>query len=489
MRDTCFDTLLTLSRTASHERVQLTCTKGSLMVAIKNRFLVPKVNNQVTEPLVEKVNSISQLSLPVMITQALLRAAKQASGGAASPSSAATAATTTTKPGFSIHDAMQRDDDEEEQEMEQVIEEEEDEYPRTPEYIDVSEQGTISNASRLDRVLLKDKKKYKLSSKSSSIMTSADISYLFDTNIPSSQREILLMKFELPADTRNHLIGALTALNILLENEQVIRSMVFQDKYPNAAMVDQMMMDMDEETFSPCKSKTALPEHIRYLAQNLVQLSAHPALDEWASMNYRKYPLNRINEAKASGIYNDVIEWICSCAELPLSMHYQSDTGNQDVNSSSSSSSSSQDDSESSDQDQIGFVTIHKIKPRKQRQTMSQQFRFRHRRHRRHGNKHRSFYHSDDDSSSEDSNSFMTDGDSDDVNDRRMLSAGVNATAHVYPQRRKIESAAERMGETRRKGEHFDLDDILSISYASEYYLGFSNRALVLLSSLARHGK
>ncbi|KAL7326104.1 hypothetical protein PS15p_208492 [Mucor circinelloides] len=468
VRDTCFDTLLTLSRTASHERVQLTCTKGSLMVAIKNRFLVPKVNNQVTEPLVEKVNSISQLSLPVMITQALLRAAKQASGGAASPSSAASAATTTAKPGFSIHDAMQRDDDEEEQEMEQVIEEEEDEYPRTPEYIDVSEQGTISNASRLDRVLLKDKKKYKLLSKSSSIMTSADISYLFDTNIPSSQREILLMKFELPADTRNHLIGALTALNILLENEQVIRSMVFQDKYPNAAMVDQMMMDMDEETFSACKSKTALPEHIRYLAQNLVQLSAHPALDEWASMNYRKYPLNRINEAKASGIYNDVIEWICSCAELPLSMHYQSDTGNQGVSgNSSSSSSSSQDDSESSDQDQIGFVTIHKIKPRKQRQTMSQQFRNRHRRHRRHGNKHRSFYHSDDDSSSEDSNSFMTDGDSDDANDRRMLSAGVNATAHVYPQRRKIESAAERMGETRRKG--------------------FSNRALVLLSSLARH--
>lgn len=86
----------------------------------------------------------------------------------------------------------------------------------------------------------------------------------------------------------------------------------------------------------------------------------------------------------------------------------------------------------------------------------------------------------------------MTDGgDSEkDGNDRRMLSAGTNATAaHVYPQRRRIESAAERLGETRRKGEHVDLDDILSISYASEHYLGFSNRALVLLNSLARHGK
>ncbi|CAO3652222.1 unnamed protein product [Mucor fragilis] len=490
VRDTCFDTLLTLSRTASHERIQLTCTKGSLMVAIKNRFLVSKVNNQVTEPLLEKVNSISQLSLPVMITQALLRAAKQASGGeGTSTSSAATATATAIKPGFSIHDAMQRDDDEDEQqEMEQVIEEEEEEYPRTPDYVDVSEQGTISNASGMNRVLLKDKKMHKLSSKSTvSIMTSADISYLFDTNIPSSQREILLMKFELPLDTRNHLIGALAALNILLENDQVVRSMVLQDRYPNAAMVDQIMMDMGDETFSPpCKTKTAsttstLPEHIRHLIENLVQLSAHPALEEWASMHHRKYPLNRITEARASGMYNDVIDWICSCAEMPLAVYDQYDTHDQDVNgnsssgnSSSSSGSSNHDDSQSSDEEHIGFVTIHKQKPRKQRHSMmsQQQIRYRHRRrryHHHHGNQYRSLYYSDDDSSYS-SHSSMTDGgDSEkDGNDRRMLSAGTNATAaHVYPQRRRIESAAERLGETRRKG--------------------FSNRALVLLNSLARH--
>lgn len=479
------------------------------MVAIKNRFLVSKVNNQVTEPLVEKVNSISQLSLPVMITQALLRASGEAG---ASPSSAATAATTTNKPGFSIHDAMQRDDDEDEQqEMEQVIEEDEDEYLRTPDYVDVSEQGTINNASRMNRVLLKDKKKHRLAGKSASIMTSADISYLFDTNIPSSQREILLMKFELPVDTRNHLIGALTALNILLENGQVIRNMVFQDRYPNGAMVDQMMMDMDDETFSPSgRSKTAtttttsttttLPEHMRQLVQHLVQLSAHPALEEWASMHYRKYPLNRITEAKASSMYNDVIDWICSCADMPLDTYYQHDMYEQDIDSSSNSSSSSDshDNSQSSDEEQLGFVTIHKQKPRKQRHTMmhQQQFRYRHRRrrgHHHHGNQYRSLYHSDDDSSGSSNSAMTDDGDSEvEQNDRRMLSAGTHATAaRVYPQRRtrRIESAAERMGETRRKGEHPDLDNLLSISYASEYYVGFSNRALVLLNSLARHGK
>ena len=122
-----------------------------------------------------------------------------------------------------------------------------------------------------------------------------------------------------------------------------------------------------------------------------------------------------------------------------------------------------------------------------------QQFRYRHRRRRNHhhGNQYRSFYHSDDDNSCSSHSPITDGGDSDEEgNDRRMLSAGTNATAaHVYPQRRRIESAAERMGETRRKGEHVDLDDILSISYASEYYLGFSNRALVLLNSLARHGK
>jgi hypothetical protein len=469
------------------------------MVAIKNRFLIPKVNNQVTEPLVEKVNSTSQLSLPVMITQALLRAAKEETGGT---SASATTTTANTKAGFSIHDAMQYDDDddEEERDIEEIIEEEEDEYPRTPEYIDVSEQGTISNASRLDRVLLKDKKKYKLPSKSTAMMTSADVSYLFDTNIPPSQRETLLMKFELPLDTRNQLVGALTALNILLENEQIIRNMVSEEsfKYPNTAIVDHLMMDIDSENFAITKPKTTtsstptstkLPENICQLIQNLVQLSAYPALDEWASIHHRKYPLNIITEAKASGMYNDVIDWICSCAELSPRIDHQDGSSDQGFSGSSNNDSSNFDGSSSSDEEQIGFVTIHKQRLHKKRQPSNQN----HRRHGRYGhhhrrrrhNTHKSFFQSDDDS-----NSTVSYSDSED-DDRRMLSAASKTTtsAAVYPQRRKIESAAERMGETRRKGEHLDLDDILSISYASEYYLGFSNRALVLLNSLARHGK
>lgn len=492
-----------MSRTASHERVQLTCTKGSLMVAIKNRFLIPKVNNQVTEPLVEKVNSISQLSLPIIITQVLLRAAKEETSGASTSASTTTAKT---KAGFSIHDAMQHDDDddEEERDIEEIIEEEEDEYPRTPEYIDVSEQGTISNASRLDRVLLKDKKKYRLPSKSTAMMTSADISYLFDTNIPSSQREILLTKFELPLDTRNQLVGALTALNILLENEQIIRNMISEDsfKYPNTAIVDHLMMDIDSDNFAITNPKiataststsTKLPENICQLIQNLVQLSAHPALDEWASIHHRKYTLDKITEAKAGGMYNDVVDWICSCAELSPRIDHQDESSDQDFSGSSNNDSSDYDGSSSSDEEQVGFVTIHKQRLHKKRQPSNQN----HRRHGRHGhrrhhhhhrrrrNMHKSYFQSDNDSSS--TNSYE---DSED-DDRRMLSAASKATASaaVYPQRRKIESAAERMGETRRKGEHFDLDDILSISYASEYYVGFSNRALVLLNSLARHGE
>ncbi|KAI8639010.1 hypothetical protein BD408DRAFT_485133 [Parasitella parasitica] len=483
VRDTCFDALLSISRTASHERVQLTCTKGALMVAIKNRFLVPNVNIQIAEPLVEKVNSISQLSLPVMITQALLRATKQESGAAASLS---TKTSSTAKSGFSIHDAMQHDDDEEERDLEEMMEEEEDEYPQTPEYIDVSEQGTISNASRLDRVLLKDKRKHKLSNKSSPTLTSADISYLFDTNIPSTQREILLMNFELPLDTTDTLAGALTALNILLENEQIMRNMVFGAgfNHANGAMMEHFMMDIDDEYYTMAKSNTktsaasssesssgfpAFPENICRLLQNLVQLSAYPALDEWASLHHREYPLSTINEAKAITMLNNVIEWICSCAELPNTFDHQGESSDQDM------SSCSNDSDYGTDKKRSVFVTVHKQQSYKKRQTYHR--RHRRRRHNRYNryNRQTLFFHSDDDvdddgNDDESSRSTISYEDSEDDNDRRMLPAASNATAStatVYPRRRKVESAAERMGETRRKG--------------------FANRALVLLNSLTKH--
>lgn len=38
VRDTCFETLVLMATSAAHERVQLTCTKGALMVVIKSKI-------------------------------------------------------------------------------------------------------------------------------------------------------------------------------------------------------------------------------------------------------------------------------------------------------------------------------------------------------------------------------------------------------------------------------------------------------------------
>lgn len=38
VRDTCFETLVHMATTSTHERVQMTCTKGALMVVIKSQF-------------------------------------------------------------------------------------------------------------------------------------------------------------------------------------------------------------------------------------------------------------------------------------------------------------------------------------------------------------------------------------------------------------------------------------------------------------------
>lgn len=39
VRDTCFETLVLMATSAAHERVQLTCTKGALMVVIKSKII------------------------------------------------------------------------------------------------------------------------------------------------------------------------------------------------------------------------------------------------------------------------------------------------------------------------------------------------------------------------------------------------------------------------------------------------------------------
>lgn len=393
-----------------------------------------------------------------------------------------------TRGGYSIRDVMNLDinDDGRESSLNPEIsilgedeEEETDNLIRQSDYVDVNEEGTIANASRLDRIL-KDRERSKLrkDKKSNSeiveVLTHDDIAYLFDPNISTMERDLLFTKFELPISARNQIVGALTALNVLLENDHVIGNVVTGDTFKNPILnvLDDIVMDIDyientiytgsksNELSNSTKNKTSasartspkpLSDTIRHLVKNVANMTLYPALEEWATKHFSQYPLNSITESKSTEMYADVVQWIKGLAQLP--------TNNQDTLYTPMSSDDEYRSSGSSD----GIATV-----KRQRQNDLLSYRSAH----SHNTIPRRNLHQSDSSS---------DSEDDDDSDSELIS--------IYPRRsRKVESAAERLGETRRKGEHFDLDDMLSVSHASDYALGFSKRALTLLSSLTRYG-
>lgn len=453
VRDTCFETLVLMATTSTHERVQMTCTKGALMVVIKNRFLTPQLNEQVTEPLIETVTSLSSLISPVLMVKAIIHAAKDKSSS--------------TRGGYSISDVMNFDinDDGRESSLNPEIsilgedeEEETDNLIRQSDYVDVNEEGTIANASRLDRIL-KDRERSKLrkdkknNSEIVEVLTHDDIAYLFDPNISTMERDLLFTKFELPISARNQIVGALTALNVLLENDHVIGNVVTGDTFKNPILnvLDDIVMDIDyientiytgsksNELSNSTKNKTSasartspkpLSDTIRHLVKNVANMTLYPALEEWATKHFSQYPLNSITESKSTEMYADVIQWIKGLAQLP--------TNNQDTLYTPMSSDDEYRSSGSSD----GIATV-----KRQRQNDLLSYRSA----RSHNTIPRRNLHQSDSSS---------DSEDDDDSDSELIS--------IYPRRsRKVESAAERLGETRRKG--------------------FSKRALILLSSLTRY--
>lgn len=490
-----------MSKSATHERVQLSCTKGALMVAVKSnlksifklhvtnlydyldRFLIPHINRQATEPFIETVNSISQCVLPISITQALIHAMEEESG--------------TAKIGFSTHEAMNGDiideyqysDVEHQNPLTRTYTDEEDEdenerFPRSLDYIDVSDQGTILNATRIDRVV-KERQTKKTMKQDSNPLSHADISYLFDMNIPVVQRETLLMNFELPSSTRNQLMGALTALSMLMENDHIVGNIMTGEsfKYPILDLADDIAVGIDDISAAIYNSRRAINEtcihpaeaaacpladNIRRLVQGLVHLSLQPVLEEWAQINHRKYPLSVITETKASEIYTDAIQWICSRAKI-IEYHTTKYTLNDRLSSEDDFNSSDIDSDSSSDEG--GLVSVHKQVHRTQRKA-SVTFK-----------SDQSSYHPQRISRSD--NEISSDSE-DQIGSNS--NQGRSISTQLHRQRRKIESASGPLRETKRKGGHFDLDDSMSISYASEQYLGFSNRALVLLISLLRNG-
>lgn len=368
--------------------------------------------------------------------------------------------------------------------------------PLTPEYIDVTEQGTISNASRLE-TLLKDRDsnqpKSSSSKKQNQSLTSKDTHFLFDTSMSNKERYSLFMKFDLPVGVRDKLVGALTALNILLENDKLIGTVItgepFKSSYAdirindnhherkgilynhmgkmpkddvrvNSVSINSSSLDLGTQNMTAVASENTrtLPESIQEFVKSLVYLVLYPTLETWASRHYKGYPLDTLNEEKSMYIYEDLIQWICLFSRVSLDDDdddddYMSDS--QEVMDEDVDLSSTDEDYSCSDDD-MPMVSVHARPLRNYEEAESST----------------SAKRNTDDGSESD---------------------GDTQVYRAYPNPRKIESAAERLGETRRKGERFDLDDLPTMqknnSYTSKYYTGFSNRALILLSSLTRYGK
>ncbi|KAI9262012.1 hypothetical protein BY458DRAFT_534609 [Sporodiniella umbellata] len=278
--------------------------------------MVFQINSQVTDPLIETVNDLSRLILPVMISQALTGAYKRRSNEVAS------------RPEHLIEENATESDDEDIR------------VPRASDYIDVTEQGTITNASRLDRVLKnRERAKKKRKQQQQSTNDGLDISYLFGPHLSIQERDAKFQEFKLPPLPRDQLTATLTALNILLENDQVIGSvMTGKHNGSHSALLD-MMDDVVAEdpseastvysrlnptghrplTHTPhyAAENMTLPIHIQYVIRHLVHLVIYPTLDAWAESRWSHHSLTSLTETKANSMYQDVLQWIYRFSEFP----------------------------------------------------------------------------------------------------------------------------------------------------------------------------
>lgn len=267
-----------------------------------------------------------------------------------------------------------------------------------------------------------------------------------------------LLNFELPVSSRLQFVGALSALRILLENEDVFGNMVtgtvFDNLLADINKMEEIVEGSSLETFdyicrqpsrlgeigstarqrsssaSTSSSSSTLPDTIRDLTDALVLHALYPVLSDWASSHVRRpgVHVEKMDERASRDAYRDFLEYIRESVETIVK---GSDT-TATVNVPSSSSSSS-------------------------RRPMT-------------------FAPSDDSSDEfEDTN---------DDDDEAYIVTG-----------RKVESAAERLGETRRKGEEHDsatvVEDMSTSGWplqCAKLYSGFAVRALMVLRSLMRYG-
>ena len=318
-----------------------------------------------------------------------------------------------------------------------------------------------------------------------------------DDDQDNEDRTSLFMKFELPLSSRLQFVGALSALRILLENEDVFGNVITGTLIENfIADIEKMGNTLDDEesllaierqqlkqqrqtsnrltdmercylaesersaniyntttATSHSSSSSMASESIREFAESLVMLAIYPVLEAWSTQTTKQ--ITEMDENTAKTAYYEVLAWLKS--STTVSPIRRADAGTVIPVPSSSSSIMQPPSTPLSLSSSVSIATTTKARsPRPL-----------------------TYAPSDTSSDSEDDTDFSEDYGDDEQ----------------YIMSKKVESAAERLGETRRKGEEHDsatVEDMMAAGrplHFAKLYQGFSGRALMVLRSLIHYGK
>ncbi|KAI9244676.1 hypothetical protein BDA99DRAFT_528851 [Phascolomyces articulosus] len=465
-REQCLDTLVSMCVASTHERVQLTCAKALVLMAIRFRSITTRVTVQVIDHLINTCTGISQHVLPIILMQSLIASSNEKSSS-------------------KRHHHHQ--------------------HPRRRQS---KRRARLTTGLEMSRLPNEKQQRHKTSGSVSSASSSSSSSSGRSSHLRNhdEDRTHLFMNFELPLSSRLQFVGALSALRILLENEDVFGNVVTGTVFENymadiekmgnalddgidslstfeqheAARQSSRLTDMEQRYLvenersaptasiyhsaatggSTCSS-SVVSESIREFAESLVMLAIYPVLEAWSTQTTKQVTDMDENTAKAA--YYDVLAWLrTSTTVAPLR---RADAGTIIAGGSPLlappsialppqrplSLSSSVTIATTTATTNTSFSSTSSPRPM-------------------------TYAPSDTSSDSEDD---MDDDDGD--NEEYIMS-------------KKVESAAERLGETRRKGEEHDSATVEDMTAAGQplhfakLYQGFSGRALMVLRSLVHYG-
>ncbi|KAL0080981.1 hypothetical protein J3Q64DRAFT_1701502 [Phycomyces blakesleeanus] len=290
--EVCFDNIMSVCVTSNFERVQLTCAKAIVMLAIKysdDPEISTRVGLKVLESLIKTTTSIAQSILPTVMMQALIQEAKK---------------------GVFILTALDYHTNQDQLPAESygIFE---------PDYINVNSSGTITNASRLEEMLqntnnfedrlegvLEDSSNTPVDRSNNGHSESSMINDEFLYEGTSSQGRDYLKSAELSLGARRRISGALSALKIMLENDQLVRQI--GEKHIDNVRNTVRKHPREHET----RIEGLLSDSMCEFVKVLVFMALYPVLEIWALRHGPSLDADKIDEAIAKESYRELLVWI-----------------------------------------------------------------------------------------------------------------------------------------------------------------------------------